>query len=482
MQGRRERSCQKGMGATEDAAVRRVLAGQKQAFIPWRGTSMLAVGAEFSIGFAAAIVVLAASFAAAATGRLSGRSAYALATLTGLGAVAAWVALALEPERTLAVAAAGLTVCALAQLGAYALSRLIRRGRTLDEDYRRADERLRTLIERESTERAAELERTLALARSDSASKLADEERRLADERSRSLVTRETELRDGLAASLSAAQQQVERRFAEWSEDLGRVQERLAEQISRVGERQRELVAQVESRIAADAERIAAESEEQRAAVARMRDELGRAIEESVQGANAELESQGVERRRALHEVGERLRKREQALREQIDREETEAGRRIAAGFAEIERKQVEHLQRTVDRTTGGYAEIASQQFAEAIKTAREDAARRLAREMERAVASFEREAGGVLSDKLGQISDAGTQRLEKRLGQIAAGLERQRDDAVAALERRLAEAEEELMRRVQALMAEVDADRTVIQARLTELGRRIDETFARAR
>ena len=42
-------------------------------------------------------------------------------------------------------------------------------------------------------------------------------------------------------------------------------------------------------------------------------------------------------------------------------------------------------------------------------------------------VASFEREASGVLSDKLGQISDAGTQRLEKRLGQIAAGLERQR-------------------------------------------------------
>jgi hypothetical protein len=27
-----------GMGATEDAAARRVLAGQKQVFIPWRGT------------------------------------------------------------------------------------------------------------------------------------------------------------------------------------------------------------------------------------------------------------------------------------------------------------------------------------------------------------------------------------------------------------------------------------------------------------
>lgn len=440
------------------------------------------MAAAFSIGFAVAIVVLAASFAAAAGGRLSGRSAYALAALTGSGAVAAWIALAFEPDLTLAVAAAGLTVCSLAQLGAYALSRLIRRGRVLDADYTRAEDRLRTLIERESTMRAAELERTLTIARADSISLLTDEERRLTDERRGSLLTREAQLRDELAASLSAAQQQVERRFAEWSVDLDRVQERLAEQISKVGDRQRELIAQVESRLAADADRIVGESDEQRAAVARMREELGRAIEESVQTANAELESQSLERRRALHEVAERLRKREHALREQIEREETEASRRIAAGFAEIERKQLDHLQRVVDRATSGYSEIASQQFGEAIKVAREDAAKRLAREMERAVASFEREASGVLSDKLGQISDAGTQRLERRLGQIAAGLERQRDDAVVALERRLAEAEEELMRRVQALMADVDADRTVIQARLTELGRRIDETYARAR
>jgi len=443
---------------------------------------MVVVAAAFSIGFAVAIVVLAAAFAVAANGRLSGLIAYALAALTGCTAVAAWIALALEPELALAVAAAGLTVCALAHLGAYALSRLIRRGRALDADFARAEGRLRTLIDRESTARAAELERMLAISRADSASLLADEERRLTEERRGSMLTRESQLRDELAASLSTAQQQVERRFAEWAADLDRVQARLAEQITGVGERQRELIAKVEARIAADADRIVGESDEQRVAVARMREELGRAIEESVQSANAELESQSMERRRARHEVADRLRKREQAPREQIEREETEASQRIAAGFAEIERKQVGQLQRVVDRATSGYSEIASQQFGEAIKIAREDAAKRLAREMERAVASFEREASGVLSDKLGQISDAGTQRLEKRLGQIAAGLERQRDDAVAALERRLAEAEEELMRRVQALMADVDADRTVIQARLTELGRRIDETYARAR
>ncbi len=134
-----------------------------------------------------------------------------------------------------------------------------------------------------------------------------------------------------------------------------------------------------------------------------------------------------------------------------------------------------------IDRATSGYSEIAAQQFNEAIKHAREDAARRLARELERAVASFEREATGVLSDQLAQISDSGTARLEKRLGQIAAGLERQRDDAVAALERRFGEIETEIAARVQSLTAEVDAERSVIQARLQELARRIDEAYARA-
>ena len=135
-----------------------------------------------------------------------------------------------------------------------------------------------------------------------------------------------------------------------------------------------------------------------------------------------------------------------------------------------------------IDRATSGFSELATQQFDDEIKSAQEDAARRLARELDRAVASFERDARGVLSDQLAQIADSGSQRLEKRLGQIAAGLERQRDDAVAALERRFAEIETESRARVQSLIAEVDAERTVIEARLQELARRIDDAFARSR
>jgi hypothetical protein len=436
----------------------------------------------FSIGFAAAIVVLGASFAAGATGRLSGRVAYALAALVGLGAVAAWITLALEPELALAVAAAGLTVCALAELGAYALARLVRRGDALDADFELAERRLSELIDKASRERAAELERTLARARADSASQLAEEERRIAEDHRRLIVDREGAARDELAATLATAQQQVERRFAEWARDLDRIQDRLAQQIARVGEQERDLIAKVESRLHADADRIAAESDEQRAALARLREELGRSIEEMGQAATAELESQAADRRRALHEVADRLRRREQALAEQIAREETDAVARITQGFADVERRQLEQLERVVERATSGYADQAAQQFADAIKGAREEAARRLARELERAVAAFEREASGVLSERLANISDTGAARLEKRMSGIAAGLERQRDEALASIVRGLADVESDLRRRLELLVADMDAERTVVEARLHELTRRIDETFARTR
>jgi hypothetical protein len=440
------------------------------------------VALGFSIGFAVAILAVAGAFARAARGRLPRQTASVVAAVIGSGAVAAWVALAFEPELALAVAAAGLTACALAVLAAAALSQLVRRGHKLDAEYARAETRLRAFVQRETADRERELERTLARARADSISKLTEQERLIGEEHRLALVDREAKVRDDLAAALTGAQQQVERRFAEWAQDLERTQEQLASQVPRMGVKQRELIAQVEARLEADAERIAAESEQQRAAIARMREEIARSIQEVAQNANAELESQAADRRRALHEVADRLRRREEAMREQIEREETEASRRITAGFSEIERKQLEQLQRVVDRSTSGFSELASQQFEGEIKAAQEDAARRLARELERAVASFEREARGVLSDQLTQISDSGSLRLEKRFGQIAAGLERQRDDAVAALDQRFTEIETESRARVQALVAEVDGERLVIEARLQELSRRIDEAFARSR
>ena len=60
--------------------------------------------------------------------------------------------------------------------------------------------------------------------------------------------------------------------------------------------------------------------------------------------------------------------------------------------------------------------------------------------------------------------------------------MQRQRDEFLEALERRLADAEAMLRERVEALNAEGRVERDVLDQRLRDLSARIDETAARAR
>ncbi len=122
-----------------------------------------------------------------------------------------------------------------------------------------------------------------------------------------------------------------------------------------------------------------------------------------------------------------------------------------------------------------------SQQFDAVIKTAREDAAQRLARELDRAVAHFAKEAQGVLAEQLARVADAGGQRLERKLSQIGSTLEHERDELVAELQRRVGDAEVELRSQVQALAADAEAERTVLNARLQDLQRRIEDALSDA-
>ena len=87
-----------------------------------------------------------------------------------------------------------------------------------------------------------------------------------------------------------------------------------------------------------------------------------------------------------------------------------------------------------------------------------------------------------MLAERLSQVGDAGAQRLEKRLNGIAAGLERQREEFVQSLESRLGDMESDLRRRLQSLTAETDSERTVLETRLSDLSRRLDELLAQAR
>ena len=442
---------------------------------------MISLPTIVQIAFAAMAVVAAVSLLGAAFDRVRHRVLVGVAIFVGLVAVAAWVAYGFRTGADVAVSAGGITVAFVAALAAVKLRDLVRTTRRVDEQLARAQGRLNSVIAQEAEERSAELERTLVRARADSVSLLAEQERRIAEERRAAAAERSRSSTDELGEALTLAQQQVDARLMAWNDDLERAQRAVSDQLGQLAQRHKHLIAEAESRIAADAERLEAESEQQRASLIRVREEIARATQETVEAGTAELDGYASERRRALNELNERIRKRERQLMEMIEREETDATRRIQAGFADVERRQLEQLERILARATTSYSDAATQQFADTVRSSREAAATRLSRELDRAVQSFAREAQTVLADRLNQVGDAGAQRLEKRQAQAEAGLERHRAEAIETFEARLTQAEQELRRRLETLAADAEAERAVLDARLRELAKRIDETLARS-
>jgi hypothetical protein len=432
------------------------------------------------IVFAVTAVVTAGSLVAAAYDRIGRRTLLGLAYAIGAAAVAAWVAFVLRRDAALAVVAGGMTLAFGAELLAVRLRDLLRAAGRVDEQLTRAQSRLHSLVAREAEERAAELERVLARARADSMSLLAEQERRIAEERRAAAAERTRAAVDELGEALLKTQQQIEARFHAWNDDLERAQNGVVDQLAQLEQRHKQLISEAEARIAADAERLESESEQQRALLMRLRDDLTRATQEAVESGGSELESFAAERRRALHELNERIRRRERQLAELIEREETEAVRRIQAGFADVERRQVEQLDRMLQRATTSYSDAAAQQFADTVRGTREAAATRLSRELDRSVQAFVREAQTVLGERLNQIGDAGAQRLERRLAEVTDGLDRQREEAIANFEARLIQAEQDLRRRLDTLSADAEAERAVLEARLSELARKLDEALTR--
>lgn len=431
--------------------------------------------------FAAAVVVVFASAVATIAGRSSRRVLLALAGAEGIAAAGGWVVFALGPTRELALAAGGLTVCAALQLALVALQRLVAQAQRVDERLVEAERQLDSVVTREVAARAADLERTLARARADSLSKLSAEERRIGEERRLALAERERRAGAELNEALVKVERRVAHRLAELNADLERTEQGLVSQLKTLAERQRQLMGQAESRLALDTERLDAASEEQRERLSTLEAQFARTADEIAASAQEQLEGHERDRRRALQEVAERLRQRELELRERVAAEEAEAMQRIQAGFGDIERRQLDQLRRVVERTSESFSDAISKQFADSIRAARDDAAQRLARELDRAVEHFTKQAQGVLAERLAHVADAGGQRLERRLSQIGTTLERERDELVAELQRRSADAEVELRSQVQALAAEAEAERTVLNARLQELQRRIDEALTAA-
>jgi len=216
------------------------------------------------IAFAVAAGAAAVTLLAVAFDRIRRRALVVLAVLAGLAAVAAWVGFGLRPGTSTATAAGGITIAFVAQLAAVKLRDLLRTARRFDDQLARAQGRINSLIAREADERNAELERTLVRARADTASILAEQERRMAEERRVAAAERARLAEDELGKALTAAQQQVEVRLIAWTDDLERAQRGVADQLTQLAQRQKQLIAEAEARIASDAERLEAESEQQR--------------------------------------------------------------------------------------------------------------------------------------------------------------------------------------------------------------------------
>lgn len=423
--------------------------------------------------FAGGVVLAVLSLAGAMLRRGSTQLLVLVVGIEAAAAVAVWVAFALRHDRSLAVAAGGLTVCTVAAGTAVLLRRALRRVEATDARLAEAEADLLAVVERQKKVLAGDLELTYARARADSRSLLEEQERQIAEERRSLVAEREHDATTALGDKLAQVQAQVEQRLAGWSQDLDRAAEATKTRIMELDQRQHQLLHEIELRLTADAERLAAESEEQRAAVTRLRAELTRTLDDALGLVKGELDAHAAERRRALHELETRLTRRERELGEQAQREEADAAQRIKAGFEDVSRRQIEQLERAVDRAVASHADEAAQRFAQLVKSSREDAAKRLARELDRAVSTFSREAETVLAERLAHVGDAGAQRLEHRVADVASELERRHDELVAAHDQRMSELESEMRRRLGELQADLDAERGVIEARLQELLRR---------
>jgi hypothetical protein len=429
--------------------------------------------------FAGGVVLAALALAGAVLRRGSTQALLAIVCIEAAAAVGVWVAFALRHDRSLAVSAGGLTACTLAAGAAVLLRRSLRRVEATDARLAEAEADLLAVVERQKGALAGDLELTFARARADSRSLLEEQERQIAEERRSLVAEREHDATAALGDKLNQVQAQVEQRLAGWAQDLDRAAEATKTRIMELDQRQQQLLHEIELRLTADGERLAAESEEQRTAVTRLRAELTRTLDDALGLVKSELDAHAAERRRALQELESRLVRRERELTEHAQREESDAAQRIKTGFEDVSRRQIEQLERAVDRAVASHADEAAQRFAQLVKTSREDAAKRLARELDRAVSTFSREAETVLAERLAHVGDAGAQRLEHRVADVASELERRHDELVAAHDLRLSELESEMRRRVAELQADLDAERGVIEARLQELLRRFSSAAA---
>jgi len=286
-----------------------------------------------------------------------------------------------------------LAAMALVAVGlAFGLRRARDQARDADEQIAAARTRLRAVVAELTEEHAEEIRRLLARERAESVSALAAEERRFSDERRGAFEERERRVGEALAEQLTNAERRLDERLRGFTDDLDRAQRHLEAQLAKLEQRHQQAIIDVEHRIEAEAAELGSTADDQRKTVLRLREELERAATEAVTEALDELESQTTERRRAIDDITERLRTREAGIAEGIERAESDARGRLEVAFVDFERRQTERIERVLSRELERHVQAAALAFDERMRELKEDAAARLARELERAVELLGRE------------------------------------------------------------------------------------------
>ena len=435
------------------------------------------------IVFAVGLVVVSLSLAGVLARRVSERTLRVLTGLLAGGAAVFTAALGLNAVERFAesdglvLAAGGLAAAAVAEAGLVALLHALERLRDYERLTETGRDRIDALLAAHAEERASELERTLSRERANASHLLGEQERRLGQVR-RDLVIRQVEqARTELTEAVAHVQEQLERRLASWAADLERGQRMLEARVNELGQRQNEALNAYGARLDADSEQLAAATEEQRDVVNRLRSTFEQSAAELLEQGRMEMEAHALERRRALQELAGRLRERERALREQIDREEAEARARVVAGLSDVERHPIEQLERSLDRAATRLGDEAERRFENQIRQSREKSAERLSNELDKAMEQFARRAEKEVSDRIAQVAQATAERLERRIEQIARSAEEQHEasaDRLRIVSERLNAALADAEERIETFETQIEDE---VETKLAELERAIRAT-----
>ena len=432
----------------------------------------------FQLAFAAAFGVVGLSLVFLILGRVTPKVLLWTTAALLLGALGCLAALAVNlisdwgETDAIVLGAAGFGAAAVAEAGLFALARGLERIREQEGIVRRGEEHITALLEASAAERSTELERTLARERANASHLLGQQERKLTLER-RDLIARQADrARAELAHSIEQVQERLEQRLAAWAADLDRGQRALEARLNELARRQADAINAYDARLKADSEHLKTLTEEQQAAVTRLRSELQQVGQAILEEGRSEMEVHSAERTKALQELTSRFRQAERDLREHLEREQADATERLTAGFSDIERRQRENLERGLERSATRLTEDAERRFDGQIKQSREKSAQRLSHELDKQMEQFARRAEKEISDRIGEAAQQAAGRLERRITDITRQAEAQHEVAgerLRAMTERLDGALSQAEARIASFEAQIE---TQVTARLEAMER----------